>query len=677
MECTVRARSTVVVEGRYVAMTATTVPDTHDSVGGPSSYRPDVQGLRAVAVLLVVAFHAGLPLTGGFVGVDVFFVISGFVITALILRQVEHAHFSFQGFFARRAKRLTPALAVMVIVVFGLSLLFQSPLGDQQITAQSGAGALFLVANFVILRTTGGYFDAAAEANPLLHTWSLSVEEQIYLLFPLLVVLVAVRMRRRATSFKAVTAVIVGIAVVSFLANVALSFGLVGRSWTSQPEAWAFYLPVTRAWEFAVGALIAVWWHGATRDGMPDDRQRGRNAAYLAVAGLLLIGVSAIWINDTFAFPGLVALLPVLGTALVIIAGGLGANRFTKALSTRPMTAVGDMSYSIYLWHWPIIVFALALWPAPWTGLMAALLSFIPAYLAYRFIEQPIRVSKVQSPRVILFAYLVVTAVIVAAAWSLVHLGSRLVPYASTPSEPTIGIQNECLLADRAFEETDVERCRFPAEDSRGWILLTGDSHAESFSNAVIEAGNDMGFDVVALTGADCVLVRGNEANARVSNCDEMADSLLDRATGNDPPAVVVLAQRGIPVGIRNTFGELSARGVPVLRIEGIPQWRSRDAKRGPNPCSGGILNATCELPRDQLVAIAPARKADEAAVIKGLPNIVSFDPWPVVCSGDTCSAVIGDSVAYSDASHLNSWGSSQFREEIKRVLADITRTGN
>ena len=651
-------------------MTAVTSSPTPGSVGGAQSRRLDVQGLRAVAVLLVVTFHAGLPLTGGFVGVDVFFVISGFVITALILRQIEESSFSFAKFFARRAKRLTPALALMVLVVFVLSLLLQSPLGDQQITAQTGAGALFLVANFVILRTTGSYFDPAAEANPLLHTWSLSVEEQFYLLFPLLVVIAAVGLRKKVPAFRRLTAVIIGVALLSFVANVLLSLDLVGQSWTSQPEAWAFYLPFTRAWEFAAGALVAVWWHGKLRQGFAGNDRGITQSSILAVAGVLLIAWSAVWIDGGDVFPGFVALAPVAGTVLVIIAGGLGVNAVSRALATRPMTAIGDMSYSIYLWHWPIIVFALALWPHPWTGVVAAAVSFIPAYLAYRYVEQPIRYSRVQSPRTIFLAYGAVTAVIVVAAWSVVSLGSRLIPYASSSSEPTIGIENDCLIADRAFTPSDIDRCRFPVKESKGWILLTGDSHAESFSNAVVEAGNELGYDVVALTGADCVFVRDNEANARVSNCAEMTDSLLNAVTGPDAPAAVVVAQRGIPVGMRETFAEISASGVPVLRIEGVPQWRPWDARRGPDPCAGGILNATCEQPRERVMSNAPASKQDEAAVISGLPGVLSFDPWPTFCSEDTCSAIAENKISFSDASHLNKSGSQLFSDQLRVPLA-------
>ena len=627
-------------------------------------------------MLLVVAFHAGLPVPGGFVGVDVFFVISGFVITALILRQLSESRFSLSQFFARRVKRLAPAMVLMIVVVLVLALLLQSPLGELQVTSQTGAGAMVLLANVVILRTTGGYFDAAAETNPLLHTWSLSVEEQFYLLFPLIVVAVSLWTARRNTSPRLLLIVIAAVASLSFVANILLSYALIGQSWTAQPEAWAFYLPMSRAWEFAAGALVAVWWQGRTRN---PHAATGRNAALampLAVAGLALLALAAFWIRDSLTFPGLVVLLPVVGTTLLIIAGGLGPNGLSSILATRPMTVVGDMSYSIYLWHWPIIVFALLLWPQPWVAVAAAAVSFVPAYLAYRFVEQPIRRSALKSSPVIFLGYAAAAIAVFVLAWSATRIGSSAVPYAQQSVPETIGVQRNCLIADRPFTAEDIERCRFRVEEPKGWILLSGDSHAESFSNAVVSAGNSLGYDVVALSGADCVLVRENEATGRVPNCPEMADTLLDLATGPEPPALVVNAQRGVPVGIRDTFQQLSGSGVPVLRIEGVPQWRPWDSARGPNPCAGGILNASCEISRAQVQTNAPASKEAEAAAIEGIPGVASLDPWPKFCSGSTCSALIDGEVAYSDTSHLNEWGSEQFIESIVDAVQDAETSG-
>ena len=296
--------------GRNVGTTATTSSDTPSSVGA-AWRRADIQGLRAIAVLSVVAFHAELPIPGGFTGVDVFFVISGYVITLLLLREQSKGSFSFAMFYARRAQRLLPALAAMVATVFVISWLIESPFGAQQTTAATGIGAMLLAANVVIVRSVGDYFDSVAEANPLLNTWSLSVEEQFYLVFPLLVIFAAVKFRRHTGLFLTV-ALLTG---ASFVLSVALTGGWSPGNLTSQPEAWAFYLSPARAWEFGVGALLAIgvgrhrWTPTATQSNV------------LAITGLTLLAASFWWITPDRAFPGTLALLPVLGTAALIAAG--------------------------------------------------------------------------------------------------------------------------------------------------------------------------------------------------------------------------------------------------------------------------------------------------------------------------------------------------------------------
>jgi peptidoglycan/LPS O-acetylase OafA/YrhL len=363
----------------------------------PTTRRADIQGLRAIAVLLVVIYHAGLPLPGGFVGVDVFFVISGFVITAMLMREwADQGRVRFKRFYLRRFLRLTPALALMVTVVAGVSLLLQNPFGAQQTTARTGLGAMLLVANYVIAGATGDYFAADATSNPLLHTWSLSVEEQFYLVFPALFVLgwtLSRVLRRRLWPPVILVSLIGG---VSFALSVAWTYGSPFADWLTSffggPQTLAFYSSFTRAWEFAVGALLALL---LTR--LP--RLPKWTAVAVGVVGALIIGASAVLINDSMAFPGVLAGVPVVGTALVLLAGSWHTVGVSRALSTRPMVAIGDASYSWYLWHWPIIVFAALLFPRqPVALVVAAALSYVPAALSYRFVEQPLRRLRPRRP---------------------------------------------------------------------------------------------------------------------------------------------------------------------------------------------------------------------------------------------------------------------------------------
>ena len=287
--------------------------------------RLDIQGLRAVAVIVVLVFHAGLPLPGGFVGVDMFFVISGFVITLMLLRErARSGRINLGQFYLRRFKRLTPALGVTVAVTAVLGLLFLSPMGQQQLGLATGLGALFLVANAVIHVWSGDYFAPHAEANPLLHVWSLSVEEQFYLMFPaLLVVSFAVAARAPKKWGRAVPFAVASLVGLASLATIrGIPFVAAGSFWTG------YYSPVNRAWEFLAGVVLALV---ASRIAIRSRLWTN----VVALAGVALVAASLVVITPETPFPGKATLLPVAGTALLIWAG-LGAdNVVTRTLSVR------------------------------------------------------------------------------------------------------------------------------------------------------------------------------------------------------------------------------------------------------------------------------------------------------------------------------------------------------
>ena len=353
------------------------------SVAATTGVRPDIQGLRAIAVVMVMLFHARLPFPGGFLGVDVFFVISGFVITSMLHReQLKSGTVRLSQFYLRRFKRLTPALAVMVGIVVLVSAVVLSPLGPQQTAAATGIGALFLVANVVIDSGTGDYFAAAADTNPLLHTWTLSVEEQFYLVFPALLLLGWLLARRYRGARQAALLLVAALAIIS------LVLALIGPNAVQNTFARSllgFYSPFTRAWEFAAGALLALLMAKARKD-LPHVRTV---SGVLGLAGLL----ATLWvIPEDARIPGPWTLLPVVATLLVIWAGTQGSSPVNRMLSLRPFTAVGDVSYSLYLWHWPFIVFAVLLWPqTPYIAAIAATISIAPSVISYLLLENPIR----------------------------------------------------------------------------------------------------------------------------------------------------------------------------------------------------------------------------------------------------------------------------------------------
>ena len=353
--------------------------------------RGDVQGLRALAVVLVVVYHTGAALPGGFVGVDVFFVISGYVITRILLREFEQTdRISFRSFYLRRIRRIMPPLALMLTVVMLLGV-FLAPIGGQRVTAKTGVAAALLNANTFLARYgAGGYFDVDASLNALLHTWSLSVEEQFYLFFPALLALAWWGGRRigRLNGPRAVAVMLVSVGVVSFGLSWMLSTGHSGPlSLDDLTGPVAFYSSPTRTWEFVAGGLLVV-------GSRLVRRTPHAGAVPLGVAGLMLVLYASFTFDDLTPFPGTAALVPVIGTMLLIAAGDIRAsNAFTRGLSWRPVQRVGDMSYSWYLWHWPVIVFASALFPGRGVGVAvaAAIVSIGPAVLSYRFVENPIR----------------------------------------------------------------------------------------------------------------------------------------------------------------------------------------------------------------------------------------------------------------------------------------------
>ena len=339
--------------------------------GSDATFRPDVEGLRGVAVLLVVLFHAGLPVAGGFIGVDVFFVISGFLITGLLLR--EHGRsgrVSYARFYARRVRRLLPAAVAVLMVTLVAAYLLLGVLDRPEVMAD-GASAALSVANIRFALAAGDYFTTVTQPSPFLHFWSLGVEEQFYLVWPAILFLVAGGGRRR------VTVALVVVLVASFGANLWL---------TQSVTNWAFYSLPGRAWQLAAGGLLAVGLVNVDR--LPK--------AALAVAGwgaLVGLVVSALLISSDLAYPGFPAVAPTVAAVILIISGPV-ANGPGVLLSTAPIRFLGRISYSLYLWHWPILILpALALGAALDLAvrILLALAAIGVAAASWRFIEEPFR----------------------------------------------------------------------------------------------------------------------------------------------------------------------------------------------------------------------------------------------------------------------------------------------
>lgn len=385
------------------------------------TYRRDIDGLRAVAVLLVVFNHLHTRFDGGYIGVDVFFVISGYLISAVIIQEMNRGEFSIVEFYERRIRRIFPALFVMMGVVTVLAWFYLTP-SEVEEYARSMLAAVYSGSNLLFWHEAG-YFDAPSSLKPLLHTWSLAVKEQFYILFPLLLVLVKRWFPQRLQT------AIWTISAVSFAA---------ACFWVWKDPTAAFFFAPLRAWELLIGTILSQRY-------LP--RIEGAIARNIAsVTGILLIFVPSLMYSPQTAFPGLAALPPCLGAALLIAAGDTGGSVVGSILSWRPVTFVGLISYSLYLWHWPILVYqttSSALLDVPQFDKKAKLavfvVSIIVATLSWRFVETPFRKGKFRPSRRLLAQMTVVSLIILTAAGAFMvfdhGMPSRFPPDALTVAQ--------------------------------------------------------------------------------------------------------------------------------------------------------------------------------------------------------------------------------------------------
>jgi peptidoglycan/LPS O-acetylase OafA/YrhL len=429
------------------------------------SYRPDIDGLRAIAVLSVIGFHvAHHILPGGFLGVDIFFVISGYLITSILWRQVGQGRFSIAGFYDRRVRRIMPALLVLLgfSTIVALAILLPADLIGY---SKSLLATLLFVANIYFWRDTD-YFARAAEDKPLLHTWSLGVEEQFYIFFPLLLYLL------RKLPNRAVMAVLAGIAAVSFVGNAgALYIG---------GDSPAFFLLPTRAWELSFGAVLALLPYS-------DRPARRRAETVLGLLGLVLILIALVHPQlPLTAFP--VATPAVVGATLIIWAGMGRTCAATRLLALRPLVFVGLISYSLYLWHWPIIVFAqyYLIRELTWQeDLLLISLMIAVAAASWRFIEQPFRGKAMPIVRVRAFAVSAGLALCAVSALTLAMAGfpQRLSATAATVNE-AVGTNYRCGFKDwLTLGRSRACAVNLPSRDPRDAdTVLLGNSHMQMYA---------------------------------------------------------------------------------------------------------------------------------------------------------------------------------------------------
>ena len=488
-----------------------------------------MQGLRAVAVTAVVFFHAGFLLPGGFVGVDVFFVLSGFVIMLGLLRELDETdRIDLRAFMLRRIRRLLPALAVLLIVVL-IASMFLAPIGGFDPGNTTSMMASLFNANTYLSLQQEDYFSTSTELNPLLHTWSLSIEEQFYFVFPS-AVLVSWWMAKRLglDRRRAVAAMLAVGSIASLGVSVALTSGFVrlsrsvGVGVVRLDQSFAFYAAPTRAWEFAAGALFAM----ASTSTRWSSRVSTTSRVPAFIGAAVLLGCSLLY-GDATTFPGLAAVPPVAATLLLLMGGNEGP--VGRALGGRLPQRIGELSYGWYLWHWPVIVFTGAMVTftplgSPIVLAIAGVASLGFAEISLRLVENPIRFADSPTPKRTLRLAMVCVLLPIVVAFGVGSVRTALIDQDDVEAfELAFDFHRDrqlgCDRSRPAPDDYDVA-CRFAVDDPIGTAALVGDSNAGHLTDGVIAGMNAAGYDVVVATRSGCpfadlaVAVDGRENSA-------------------------------------------------------------------------------------------------------------------------------------------------------------------
>ncbi len=645
----------------------------HRTVTGPSlsGYRSDIQGLRGVAVILVLLYHAAAILPGGFIGVDVFFVISGYVIAGSLQREwTSTGGISFRQFYGRRVRRLLPALALLTTSTVLVSILFQSPNGPQQETAKTAFGATAFVANFVIFRSIGDYFSPIAENNPLLHIWSLSVEEQFFLVFPAAMAIGWSLARRQGTNRSIAAWIVAGVFLIpSILLSVSASYGLVDIPLIGGPSRlFAFYSSFTRAWEFAVGALLVLLAPQLSR--LPEWL-----LARLSGVGFVLIFGSAALISEDWIFPGFVVLLPVTGAAALILSGSTRRSDRRHMLEHPLLVWVGDLSYSWYLWHWPVVVFTRLYFSDRWWALLAAAcLSLVPAYLSWRYLESPLmRSARLSGRRVA--GLLVVALLVPGLVTTVLAVGSRYGWGLDWPVGASLVVQNEC-----DHGEFTPSACTWAVENPRGVVLLAGDSQSWAVADGVIEAAGELGYDTTVATLNGCAFVypvEDMELPGDWAGCREFRSAVTEFATSTRPSAVIISnwsvgyvgdepeSRRRWASGLVGMFDALNDIGVPVVLVSSYPQGDDDSISRSIIVRPDADRSTDAVRSREERAWLIDF----ETELTATYDEVYIFDPYEVLCDRSVCWTAVGGTEYYTDSNHLSRAGSLLLAPSLAEIL--------
>jgi peptidoglycan/LPS O-acetylase OafA/YrhL len=620
------------------------LPTTWPGHENDSLYRADIDGLRAVSILLVVAYHAQFQLiSGGFIGVDVFFVISGFLITRIILGQLGAGTFSFSGFYSRRARRIFPALIVVLAVSYLIGWFVLLPDGFALLGRSTAAGAALVPNLFQLQRT--GYFAPDAAENPLLHLWSLGIEEQFYIFWPPLLLLIFGSKRRRFW--------MMAVAIASFGVSLMIFFGY---------KEWSFYSPIPRAWELLAGGIVA------SRDierRQAHAQEFPRRDNLLASIGIAAIVGAAIVLNKDSLFPGAYALLPVLGAVLIIVSPNSALNRIF--LSSRPMILLGLISYPLYLWHWPLLSYlammrngdpnVLEIW-------LVIVVAVALAWLTFRFVEIPLRRKPYAVPG-LSFALLTIGVAGIAT-----NIGSgfgfrfpaEIRDIALLSPQNNIGFRDKCFLeAPGALLDANcIEQGEKPL------LFVWGDSTAAALYPGLKKAEETIPFRLARFTAPGCAPVLMGRLG-----CNATSDLVFGFLKSSHPDIVLLHAMWDPTHDLdkfQETIRQLKAINVPRIVVLGpVPLWKRT------------LPHALVNYYRFRHViadrisyGAAGAGNDEKMEAFSRAAGVEYISAWRVLCNPEGCLTRVGptaDDVVTTDIVHLSNAGSRFLVEAIEGSL--------
>ncbi|AHG89279.1 acyltransferase 3 [Gemmatirosa kalamazoonensis] len=632
-----------------------------------ADFRPDLEGLRGLAILLVVLFHAEVAgLAGGFVGVDVFFVLSGFFITGLLVREyANEGTVDVPAFYGRRALRLLPPLFLVLLATLAAVMWLWAPIDRAEIASSARAVALSW-GNVAFASNAVDYF--GSRENPLLHTWSLGVEEQFYLVWAPLVLVVALlaERRRAAVGGERDAGLAKGLLAGFAVLGVASLAGCIWLTRTAQP--WAFFGTATRLWEFALGGALAV----------TIDRRAGAHAfgTVLQVAGLVAIGVAVATYDRITPYPGTAALLPALGAVALVLGGRVAPESVvSRALGARGLRWLGRLSYAWYLWHWPLVGLGAVLHPDLGVGgrlaWSAAALGL--AWVTYTFVERSARDGQLAR---IPTHWLPGAALAASVGAALVAHGATRVAerQASRPDQRAFAaarddrMRHECWAsADRAA----VGPCVFGDTSSRTTVVLFGDSHAEHWLGALDRVGRERGWRIALMVMGGCPVAdmpeQGGTRAKRSSACARHREATIQRIIAMRPTAAVLsswdhyVPMKGRPTpwqvssdvweqGLRRTYTRLAGAGIPIAVVRGTPRtWFDVPACLSRRAAS---LPFAGECTYDRAASLSEVAASAQTAAARGL-RVRIVDMNDQICATPRCGVVRNGAIVFTDDNHL------------------------